>query len=142
MLYFALSDPVQTNEENPPSTRAAVFIRNSGTEEKTSVYLRGERSLAEGLEQIGRELSVELAGLMKNPASAYWQAELAVLGRLAERGPLAIADLSDLLGGVNPERLMLEISLKEGLLAVDGSKLALTERARRLLDLVNKETTG
>jgi coproporphyrinogen III oxidase-like Fe-S oxidoreductase len=105
-------------------------LRNSGTEEKTSVYLRGDRLYSNDLNGFGEEITVELSGLMKRSDSPYARAETAVLLRLSERGEVTLQQLSDLLGEVDPQRLLIEMTVKQGLLRTAGDKLALTDLGR------------
>jgi phosphoglucosamine mutase len=128
MLYLALNEPGRRGREK--LTRAAVFLRNSGTEEKTSVYLRGDRLYSNDLNGFGEEITVELSGLMKRSDSPYARAETAVLLRLSERGEVTLQQLSDLLGEVDPQRLLIEMTVKQGLLRTAGDKLALTDLGR------------
>ena len=137
MIYLALDELAAEGIEE--TTRAAIFVRNSGTEEKTSVYLRGAPRFAAELDALGEELAVRIGALMKRADSPYARAELAVLERIEERGPAAFSELADLLSEVNAERLLVEMSAKERLLEVKGEKLALTERGRRVLGALEEE---
>jgi phosphomannomutase len=130
MLYLALSEPGRRWGEK--LTRAAVFVRNSGTEEKTSVYLRGDRIYANDLGNLGEEIVVALSRSMKRDDSPYARAEAAVLRRLHEGGEAGLQQLLDLLMDVDPQRLLIEMSIKQGLLRATGDRLALTDLGRRI----------
>ena len=135
MIYVALEEK---RADDDVTTRAAVFIRNSGTEEKTSVYLRGDERFRDGLDALGREFAVSVAAQMKKPESPYALAELAVLRKLAESGSAEFSELVHLLGDVNPERLLVEMTLKQGFLKAEGKYLALTELGRQVLEALEK----
>ena len=128
MIYLALSD------REGEVTRAAAFVRNSGTEEKTSVYVVGDKAYAEDLDALGGEVAATLTRLMKRSVGAYPEAELAVLRRIGERGPTDLKGLADLLGGVDPQRLLLEMSIKQKMLRAEGDRLALTDYGRQVLE--------
>jgi phosphoglucosamine mutase len=124
MIYISLEEPRGVAGEG--AARAAVFIRNSGTEDKTSIYLRGDTSFEQGLAALAEELVVHVSASMKRLGSPYADSELAVMRRLEENGPAAFSELADLVHQVNPERLIMEMTLKEGFLEVQGDKLALS----------------
>ena len=132
MIYLAFNDT--SSPDGEPLTRAAVFIRNSGTEEKTSIYLRGDRKYQEVLIELGEILVVALSGLMKRQEGAYARAEAAVLARLRDLGDATLQQLSDLLREVDPQRLLVEMSIKQRLLRAAGDKLALTELGQRIIE--------
>ena len=132
MIYLALSDP------EGEVTRAAAFVRNSGTEEKTAVYVVGDKDYAEDLDALGGEVGAVLARLMKRSEGAYPEAELAVLRRIGERGPTDLKGLADLLSGVDPQRLLLEMSIKQKMLRAEGDRLALTDYGRLVLEEMKK----
>jgi hypothetical protein len=136
MLYIVLNEP--SDNDFPGTTRAAIFIRNSGTEAKTSVYLRCDQNLHATLEEICESLATDVAALMTDAENPYAKAERAVLESLAEKGPLPFAQLSDLLVEVSAERLLAEMAIKQKLLIVEGDKLALTEFGRRILSAVQR----
>lgn len=136
MIYIGLSEP--GNDKAPRTTNAAIFVRNSGTEDKTSVYLRGNVKDENDLMAIGGEAALLAGSRLKRADHPYASAELAVMRRLEERGPCRFQDLADLLSDVNPERLLLEMNVKEGYLTVIGDKLDLSDFGRRILEAINR----
>ncbi len=131
MIYLAFNDT--SSPAGDPLTRAAVFIRNSGTEEKTSVYLRCDGKYQEVLNELGEDLVVALSRLMKREDGPYARAESAVLGRIRESGDATLQQLSDLLREVDPQRLLVEMTIRQGFLRTAGDKLALTDLGRRVI---------
>ena len=74
MLYISLS-----------GGKAGIFVRNSGTENKISVNLRGRKSDARKLKKIGLEILKLLFFLLKNRDSLFYKMELYVLSQIASR---------------------------------------------------------
>jgi phosphoglucosamine mutase len=74
MLYISLA-----------KEKAGVFVRNSGTENKISVNLRGRKSDASKLKKIGLEVIKLLFSLLKDPDNALYQMELYVLSQIASK---------------------------------------------------------
>ena len=77
MLYISLT-PV--NGKNPT---AGIFVRNSGTENKISVNLRGDRKEARLLKKIGESAIRLLLGSLKDTEDHYYKLELDVLSQVA-----------------------------------------------------------
>lgn len=74
MLYISLAEG-----------KAGVFVRNSGTENKISVNLRGRKSDASKLKKIGLEVIKLLFSLLKDPDNALYKMELYALGQIASQ---------------------------------------------------------
>jgi phosphoglucosamine mutase len=72
MLYISLAEG-----------KAGVFVRNSGTENKISVNLRGRKSDAGKLKKIGLEVIKLLFSLLKDPENALYKMELYALSQIA-----------------------------------------------------------
>ncbi len=72
MLYISLAEG-----------KAGIFVRNSGTENKISVNLRGRKSDAGKLKKIGLEVQKLLFSLLKNPEHALYKMELYALSQIA-----------------------------------------------------------
>lgn len=123
---------------------AGVFVRNSGTEDKTGVNVRGSSELARLLDDAGEEALRLLLRRLKDPSHPCARAErriLAHLVRLAEgAGEQAEAGgagcdeaalralLADEGGGVSLGRLLHEMEAKQGLLRRTPHGYALTAR--------------
>jgi phosphomannomutase len=125
MLYLAVDgdDGLQ---------RAGIFVRNSGTEEKTGVNVRGMTADAAALRAIGEQALLFLAAHMKAHDHPMARAERAILEALAE-GPRAEADLP-IPDGVHSERLLLELSNKEKVIAAENDRYVRTERGAKMLE--------
>lgn len=131
MVYLAFADRQEGAEEG--SVRAALFVRNSGTEAKTSIYLRGPEELGGEFADLVEEAALVLHRQMKESDSPWAMAERAILTRLRERGPLPLAEFADLLWPVNGKRLLVEMGAKQKLVEAQGDRLALTGFGRRIV---------
>ena len=74
MLYISLS-----------GGKAGIFVRNSGTENKISVNLRGRKLDAGKLKKIGLEVLKLLFSLLKNRDNLFYKLELYALSQIASR---------------------------------------------------------
>ncbi len=74
MLYISLS-----------AGKAGIFVRNSGTENKISINLRGSKSDAANLKQIGQETIKILFTALKNCDHHFYKLELDVLSQIASQ---------------------------------------------------------
>jgi phosphoglucosamine mutase len=72
MLYISLA-----------KGEAGIFVRNSGTENKISVNLRGRKSDAAKLKNIGREILKLLFSQLKDPDNFFYKKELYILSQIA-----------------------------------------------------------
>lgn len=81
MLYISLS-----------AGKAGIFVRNSGTENKISINLRGSKSDAANLKQIGQETIKILFTALKNCDHHFCKLELDALSQIASQ-PLNEKDL-------------------------------------------------
>ncbi|MBT3923816.1 MAG: hypothetical protein HOF21_14710 [Nitrospina sp.] len=81
MLYISLSNG-----------KAGIFVRNSGTENKISVNLRGRKSDSVKLNKIGLEILKLLFSQLKDRDNHFYKMELYVLSQIASR-PIIDADL-------------------------------------------------
>lgn len=77
MLYIALT------AQSADKRAAGVFVRNSGTENKISVNLRGDKKDARPLQQIGENAIRLLLGALKDSSDHYYKLELDVLSQAA-----------------------------------------------------------
>ncbi len=134
VLYLALEEP-----EGCP--RAAIFVRNSGTERKTGVTLRGSREWKEKLLAAGEAVVREILIHMKDRSDPNTLAEEAVLRMLAG-GPVPIEAIEDMLEKSPESEFGAEVSpggifreaIRGGLISVDGGQLALTGLGRWFLE--------
>jgi hypothetical protein len=125
MLYLAVRDA-------DGSQRAGIFVRNSGTEEKTGVNVRGTLEDAAELLRIGEEAIVHLARTLKDRGHAMAKAEREVL-RALRGGPRAGAALP-VPEGVHRERLLEELANKEKVIRPVPAGYELTPLGARMLE--------
>ncbi len=114
MLYIALGSKKSEN--------AAVFVRNSGTENKIGVNLRGPMKTAAKLKSIGEECIKILLSSMKDFENHLCKLEENVLNQLI-RGPVLNTKLK--LKKPTGERVLLEMT-KQGLIRLTKDRHALT----------------
>lgn len=132
MVFIEVEDK-EADASGNRVVRGTIFIRNSGTEAKTSIYARCEEHLKEIFEGICNEGAILLSRKMKNPENPYCSAEREILLRINETGASGIGELMPLMQGLNPQRLILEMTLKQGILEPTGEKLQLTEFGKKLI---------
>ncbi|MCZ6573300.1 MAG: hypothetical protein O7C98_09050 [Planctomycetota bacterium] len=126
MLYLSVAGAGGTR-------RAGIFVRNSGTEEKTGVNVRGSRADAEALTAVGEAALIHLAAAMKDSGHAMARAERAVLEALGS-GPLEVDELP-VPEGVHKERLLQEMANKERVIElVARRRYARTSLGERMLE--------
>lgn len=115
MLYISLTP---ANEKNPT---AGVFVRNSGTENKISVNLRGDKKAARQLKTLGENAIRLLLGALKDTEDHYYKLELDVLSQVATNT-------------LPEDRLILEKHSRTRLLAEMGKQklIELTAKGYRL----------
>ena len=65
--------------------KAGIFVRNSGTENKISVNLRGRKTDSINLKTIGLEIQKFLFSLLKDPDNALYKMELYALSQIASQ---------------------------------------------------------
>ncbi len=129
MLYLAV------NEGVGGAQRAGIFARNSGTENKTGVSVRGGMEDSDALVAVGEEALVFLARAMKDRDHPMARAELDVL-RALEGGAQPDAALT-IPSGVNRERLLLEMAVKEKVIRRCEAGYERTELGTRMLEALS-----
>ena len=125
MLYLAVL-------EEGGRQRAGIFVRNSGTEEKTGVNVRGSLEDADELTRIGEEAIIHLARAMKDRDHAMARAERQVLAAL--RGGPRTAEKLPVPEGVHRERLIEELANKEKVIRACAAGYELTPLGVRMLE--------
>ena len=114
MLYIALT--------HKSGARAAVFVRNSGTENKIGINLRGAKKNAAKLEKIGMHGIRILLSSMKDADNHLYKLELDVLKQVAGGSvPMARLKLNKSSGG----RVLAEMA-KQDLIKLSAKGYALT----------------
>ena len=107
-----------------------VFVRNSGTEDKISVYVRGPRELEEMLTSICEDGALYMMKNMKETANPMAAAESAIMEKIKNSVEIDSADFKE----VNLDRLLLEMEMKQKLIKRSGSGYTLTAIGRRFVD--------
>ena len=74
-----------------------VFMRNSGTEDKTAIYVKGRPRLSKALDAIGAQLQKNTIALMKNRTRAEYAQETYIMAELEKSGE---ADFATLRSGI------------------------------------------
>ncbi len=130
VLYLAL-------EDSGGRQVAAIYVRNSGTDRKTGVTLRGPAGWGIALREAGEAALRALLVRMKDESDPNARAEEALLDRLAG-GPAGVEALDELLlknpeaafgAEVRPGRIRKE-ALRGGLVSRESGGLALTGLGR------------
>jgi len=127
MLYLAVLDA-------DGSQRDGIFVRNSGTEEKTGVNVRGPVGDAEVLTRVGEAALLHLVGAMKDRGHPMARAEIAVL-RALDDGPRGVGELP-VPEGVHAERLLEEMANKEKVIRLGRDGYARTALGDRMLEML------
>ena len=126
MLYLAFGD-------GSGGQRAGIFVRNSGTEEKTGVNVRGSQEDKEALTAIGEAAILYLGGKMMNHDHPLAQAELEVLKAL-NNGPVPKDDLP--MGADIPRnRLLVEVADRQHLVHLTEKGYERTPLGSRMLEM-------
>jgi len=125
MLYLAVSG-------DDGRQRAGIFVRNSGTEEKTGINVRGSLEDKDALVRIGERALLYIAAAMKHHGHPMAKAEHAVLEALAG-GAMQAADLP-IPDDVHAERLLDELALKEKVIRETEAGYERTELGTRMLE--------
>ena len=111
MLYISLS-----------AGKAGIFVRNSGTENKISINLRGSKSDAANLKKIGQETIKILFTALKNWDHHFCKLELDALSQIVSQ-PLNEKDLE--IEKHSKTRLVTEMQ-KQGLIEMSSKGFHLT----------------
>ncbi len=125
MLYLSILD----KDGKVAVSVASIFIRNSGTEDKIGVNARGPHELQNLLDGITAEAVVYLTREMKDENSDMAIMEKAVL-KAVESGEKIGKNISS---GVNFNRLLHEMEMKEKLIKSGDGGFYLTELGRRIV---------
>jgi hypothetical protein len=122
MLYLALDGPDEIQ-------RAGVFVRNSGTEERTGVTVQGGVEDREALDAVAAEALKALLLALKREGHPYREAETILLRRLVEGGLTEEEAGAGLGGEVEPSRLIKEME-RQGLIRQEAGALSATDLGR------------
>ena len=89
---------------------ALLFIRNSGTEDKATLYVRGQRRHQERLEQVEEQLFRSLLRDLKDDSKPQGRAELEVLRHIRSGAPIQVQER------VSLEHLLHEMHARQSLI--------------------------
>ena len=102
--------------------KAGIFVRNSGTENKISINLRGSKADASKLRQIGREAIKILFTNLKNHEHHFYKLELYALSQIA----LQTLEEKDLKIEKKSKTRLISEMLKQGIIEINTKGFRLT----------------
>jgi len=106
----------------------AVFIRNSGTENKSAFYVRGPKEAASALQQLADQMHLYLLKNLKNSEDPLAQLERGLLEGISRgEDPRSLG----LDGPV--DRVLKEMELKQGLIRGEKGRFTIAEKGQALL---------
>jgi phosphomannomutase len=112
---------------------AAIFVRNSGTEDKLALYLRSKSGLAGRLETLADKIYPFLLSAFKNRTNPMAQAEHAILRCLKEEAKQTSDLQLNNIANISPERLLHEMSSRQKLIRKNGELWNITELGQSFL---------
>ena len=109
----------------------AVFVRNSGTEDKSALYLRGPHIATEPLSQLGFRLHLELLKGLKDPEKDLAKLEWALLLAIHQgQDPFS---LEAKFSGLPLARVLKEMEVKQGLITQEKGVFKVDQKGSTLL---------
>ena len=105
---------------------ASLFIRNSGTEEKMAIYLRGIEKLAPYLDELAEKIYPFLLSSFKNKKSLMAQSERLILERLKEGPKDEKTLIHSEFQSISFDRLLHEMSSRQNLIEKNGNNWKIT----------------
>jgi hypothetical protein len=113
---------------------ALVFVRNSGTEDKLALYLRGREDLSGLLEALAAKIYPFLLSSFKSKTSLMAQAERTVL-LCVKDGPKQVRDMNlKNIAKISLERLLHEMSSRQKLIQKNTELWNITELGLNFLN--------
>ena len=112
---------------------AAVFVRNSGTEDKLALYLRGRVDLAARLETLAEKIYKYLLLSFKSKTDSMALAEYTVLRCLKDEAKQTSDLKLNNIANISPERLLHEMSSRQKLIRKNGELWCITELGQNCL---------
>jgi hypothetical protein len=116
--------------------KIAIFIRNSGTEDKLSLCIQGNGISDEALNELAREIYWHLLCHCKNKNSTWYRSEAHIMVALLKSSPT-------ILWPENPiakSRLLHEMRNKQKFISGDTENLVLTEMGQRYAQFLSDDT--
>jgi phosphoglucosamine mutase len=121
LLYFEIMDL-------RGRLKASLHIRNSGTEDKTGITIKGCKEDSVLLSRLGKEVLKLLVSEIKNPGHHFCKAQNRLISLLYPGNAMAREDLPvDLLESGSLDRLLREVGEKEGMLESSAGGYRLSE---------------
>ena len=113
---------------------AMVYVRNSGTEDKLALYLRGSSELTEKLDSLAKKIYSHLMISFKNNKSLMARAEQSVLHSLNHDKRQTIELKGKEFEEVPIDRLLHEMSSRQKLIKKDKGMWCITNLGRTLIN--------
>lgn len=131
MQYFRIE---HKGDENDAFTAVgAVFMRNSGTEDKSALYLRGQEGIKERLLSLGAVLRQLLFRQLKDRSKIYAKFEKQILCQIWDGSHSETAGVGDGVADIPVSRIMKEMELKQGLIRGPEGQKELTEFGKSVI---------
>ena len=113
---------------------AMVYVRNSGTEDKLALYLRGSRELTEKLDSLAKKVYWYLMIFFKNKNSLMAIAEKSILHSLSHESKQTIMLEGPEFEKVPIDRLLNEMSSRQKLIKKYKGMWCITDLGRTLIN--------
>jgi len=123
---------VRVFQQNVPV--AMVYVRNSGTEDKLALYLRGSVKLTEKLDSLAKKVYSYLLISFKNKKSLMARAEQSILHNLSQKTRQTIELKGQEFEEVPIDRLIHEMSSRQKLIKKDKGMWCITNLGRTLIN--------
>ncbi|MGA1174092.1 MAG: hypothetical protein ACO30O_00835 [bacterium] len=124
---------LQLKDKN--TLKIAIFIRNSGTEDKLSLYIQGNGISDAALNELSREIYWHLLCHCKNRNSNWYQSEAQIMVELLKESPV----ISWPENPVTKARLLHEMRNKQKFITGGPENLELTEMGRRYAQFLSDD---
>jgi phosphoglucosamine mutase len=124
---------LQLKDKN--TLKIAIFIRNSGTEDKLSLYIQGNGIFDAALNELSREIYWHLLCHCKNRNSNWYQSEAQIMVELLKESPV----ISWPENPVTKARLLHEMRNKQKFITGGPENLELTEMGRRYAQFLSDD---
>ncbi|MGA0304052.1 MAG: hypothetical protein ACO3OB_00230 [bacterium] len=124
---------LQLKDKN--TLKIAIFIRNSGTEDKLSLYIQGNGISDAALNELSREIYWHLLCHCKNRNSNWYQSEAQIMVELLKESPV----ISWPENPVTKSRLLHEMRNKQKFITGGPENLELTEMGRRYAQFLSDD---
>ena len=113
---------------------AMVYVRNSGTEDKLALYLRGSREITGQLDSLAKKIYGYLMISFKNKNSLMVRAEKSILHSLSHKTRQTIELKGQEFKDVPIDRLLHEMSSRQKLIKKDKGMWCITDLGRTLIN--------